>query len=45
MKNSDAQLERKIKWLTGFFIFGLFVSGVTAIPLGWEVGRSSGTGF
>ena len=37
MKNSDAQLERKIKWLTGFFIFGLFVSGATAIPLPSEV--------
>ena len=30
-------LLRRIRWLTWFFIFGLVVSGVTAIPLRWEV--------
>jgi hypothetical protein len=32
-----AQLLRRIRWLTGFFIFGLVVSGVTAIPLPAEL--------
>lgn len=26
-------LRRRIRWLTWFFIFGLFISGATAIPL------------
>jgi hypothetical protein len=30
-------LLRRIRWLTGFFIFGLFLSGATAIPLQAEV--------
>ncbi len=29
----DQLLCKRIRWLTGFFIFGLAVSGVTAIPL------------
>ena len=31
--NRDQLLRRRIRWMTGFFIFGLAVSGVTAIPL------------
>lgn len=31
--NREATLRRRIKWLTWFFIFGLVISGVTAIPL------------
>jgi hypothetical protein len=31
--NREQQLRRRIKWLTWFFILGLFVSGATAIPL------------
>ena len=30
-------LRRRIRWLTGLFIFGLVVSGVTAIPLTSEL--------
>lgn len=30
-------LRRRIKWLTCFFIFGLALSGATAIPLNWEL--------
>ena len=36
--NRELLLRRRIQWLTGFFIFGLFLSGVTAIPLTDEVG-------
>lgn len=35
--NRESLLRRRIRWLTGFFIFGLFLSGVTAIPLAGEV--------
>ncbi len=35
--NPTSQLRRRIRWLTGFFIFGLLISGVTAIPLATEV--------
>jgi len=35
--NRDALLRRRICWLTWFFIVGLVVSGVTAIPLITEV--------
>jgi len=31
--NRETMLRQRIKWLTGFFIFGLFISGATAIPL------------
>jgi len=31
--NRDQLLRKRIRWLTAFFIFGLAVSGVTAIPL------------
>jgi hypothetical protein len=34
---SEQQLRRRIKWLTWFFIVGLFLSGATAIPLQWEL--------
>jgi hypothetical protein len=34
---SEQQLRRRIKWLTSFFIVGLLFSGITAIPLKWEV--------
>jgi len=30
-------LRRRIRWLTGFFMLGLFLSGFTAIPLTGEV--------
>jgi hypothetical protein len=33
----DQLLRRRIRWMTGFFIFGLAVSGVTAIPLVGEL--------
>ncbi len=32
-----AKLMLRIRWLTALFIFGLVVSGVTAIPLKWEL--------
>src|SRR5689334_7954782 len=35
--NQDRLLRTRIRWLTSFFIFGLFVSGVTAIPLTSEL--------
>lgn len=35
--NREQILRGRIKWLTWFFIFGLIVSGVTAIPLEWEM--------
>ena len=35
--NREPQLRRRIKLLTWLFIFGLFVSGATAIPLNWEL--------
>jgi hypothetical protein len=35
--NDSQGLLRKIRLLTGFFILGLFLSGVTAIPLQSEV--------
>jgi len=35
--NREAQLRRRIKALTGFFIIGLVLSGATAIPLNWEL--------
>ncbi len=31
--NRESILRRRIRWLTWFFIVGLFVSGATAIPL------------
>lgn len=33
----DRRLFRRLRWLTAFFIFGLVVSGVTAIPLETEL--------
>jgi hypothetical protein len=35
--NRETLLQRRIRWLTWFFIFGLVVSGVTAIPLVTEL--------
>jgi hypothetical protein len=35
--NREQILRRRIRWLTLFFIFGLFLSGATAIPLRLEV--------
>jgi hypothetical protein len=35
--NREQQLRRRIRWLTGFFIAGLVISGVTAIPLVTEL--------
>jgi hypothetical protein len=35
--NREQILRHRIRWLTLFFIFGLFLSGATAIPLRWEV--------
>ena len=33
----DQLLRKRIRWMTGFFIFGLVISGVTAIPLVGEL--------
>jgi hypothetical protein len=35
--NRPALLRRRLRWRTGFFIFGLVVSGATAIPLVGEL--------
>ena len=35
--NREAILRRRIKGLTWLFIVGLLISGVTAIPLNWEL--------
>jgi hypothetical protein len=35
--NREQILRRRIKWLTWFFVIGLFLSGVTAIPLQSEL--------
>ena len=35
--NRESQLRRRIRWLTWFFIVGLVMSGVTAIPLVTEL--------
>ena len=35
--NLQEQLRRRIKWVTWLFIIGLVLSGVTAIPLKWEL--------
>ena len=35
--NREQILLCRIRWLTGFFIFGLFISGATAIPLTGEL--------
>ena len=35
--NRETILRRRIRWLTWLFIFGLFFSGATAIPLRLEV--------
>jgi hypothetical protein len=35
--NREQILRRRVRWLTLFFIFGLFFSGATAIPLRLEV--------
>lgn len=35
--NEKQILLRRVQWLTGFFIAGLFISGATAIPLPTEV--------
>lgn len=37
--NRAQMLRRRIRWVTCFFIFGLFLSGLTAIPLRWEMTR------
>ena len=34
----ETQLRRRIRWLTWFFVVGLVISGVTAIPLVTELG-------
>jgi len=33
----DHRLRKRIRWLTGFFIIGLAISGATAIPLTGEL--------
>lgn len=35
--NREEILRRRVKRLTWFFIFGLVISGATAIPLNWEL--------
>lgn len=32
-----ARLRRRIRWLLAFMMAGLIISGVTAIPLSWEI--------
>ncbi len=39
MNDRAAILRRRIRWLTGFFIAGLVISGATAMPLEWELDR------
>jgi hypothetical protein len=35
----DSQvLKRRVRYILGFFIFGLVLSGLTAIPIRWEIG-------
>jgi hypothetical protein len=36
--NPQSKLLTQIRWLTGLFIAGLVLSGVTAFPLEWELG-------
>ncbi len=36
--NREQQLLRRVRFLTSVMIFGLVVSGATAIPLDWELG-------
>lgn len=36
--NREMALRRRLRWLTGLFLFGLVLSGVTAIPLQTETG-------
>ena len=38
MKRAEV-LRQRIQWCTGFFIFALVLSGLTAIPLNWELDR------
>lgn len=35
--NREATLRRRLRLLVSFFIFGLVISGLTAIPLQWEL--------
>ena len=35
--NREQILRRRIKWLTWFFVIGLFLSGATAIPVQSEL--------
>ncbi len=35
--NRAAQLKKRVSLVTWLFIFGLVISGATAIPLRWEV--------
>jgi hypothetical protein len=35
--NREQILLRRVRLLTGFFIFGLILSGLTAIPLQWQL--------
>jgi hypothetical protein len=35
--NREIVLRKRIRWLTWFFIVGLLISGITAIPLEWEL--------
>ncbi len=35
--DQEAQMHRRLRWLTGFFIAGLVLSGATAIPLESEL--------
>lgn len=40
--NREQMLLFRLRWLTAFFIFGLFVSGATAIPLETELNWLAG---
>jgi asparagine N-glycosylation enzyme membrane subunit Stt3 len=31
-------LEKRVRYILGFFIFALVISGLTAIPIRWEIG-------
>ena len=35
----DSQvLKRRVRYILGFFVFGLVISGLTAFPIRWEIG-------
>ncbi len=37
MNNSQEKLNRSIRWILTFFIVGLVLSGLTALPIEWQL--------